>query len=94
MDKTYIVELNEFGRQSLGASPIGKMLLRKPGYLTCTHIDESGPVLQMNVVPPEGGGLESKVELRIPFEFVLCIATAHDEKTLGTLSNEEDRGNT
>ncbi len=92
MDKSYVVELNEFGKQSLAGSSAGKLLLRRPGRLLCSHIDEAGPLLQMNVIPPEGSKLGSKVELRIPYEFVLCIATALDEKTVGLLSGEEEMG--
>ena len=83
--KSYIIELNELGFRTLASSSVGRLLLQNTDRLYCSSVDQSGPLLLMNVVPPEGSKLHSEVELQIPYEFVLYIATSVDEKTTGFL---------
>ena len=86
--KSYIVELNEFGIKSLSNSSPGRLLLRSQCQLRCSSVDQQGPLLLMNVVPPEGSRVHSEVELQVPYEFVLYIATAVDDKVMGFLESE------
>ena len=84
----YLVELNEYGVKSLSNSSPGRLLLRNQRRLRCSSVDQQGPLLLMNVVPPEGSKVHSEVEFQIPYEFVLYIATAVDDKMMGFLTSD------
>ena len=88
----YAVLLNEHGTEALKNTRIFKDFYEPLGQFSCHSVDQQGPLLLMNI-HPFGNPLfdeEARMELQIPYEFVLCIVGSVDSRILGYVTRQGD----